>query len=98
MITFGGFDIYISVNLQCGKPGQTGDICLHFNPRLGGCINYYKLDLIILRHVGVSNNNHVVLNSYNSLSSTWGNEEKQPLIIMVDDGSAIRAFSQVINT
>ena len=24
-----------AVNLQCGKPGGSGDICLHFNPRLG---------------------------------------------------------------
>ena len=57
-------------------------------------INLINLSQFI---AGVANNNHVVLNSYNSLNSTWGNEEKQPLVIMLDDGTAIRAFSQVIN-
>jgi len=40
------------------------------------------------------NSNHIVLNSYDSNGSgTWGFEEKQPLVIMLDQGSAVRAFT-----
>ena len=39
---------------------------------------------------GVMNNNHVVLNSYHSGTGSWGEEEKQPLIIMCNDGTAFR--------
>jgi len=39
------------------------------------------------------NSNHIVLNSYDNLSGTWGFEEKQPLVVMMEQGSAIRAFT-----
>ena len=41
------------------------------------------------------NDTHVVLNTYNGGTNTWGPEEKQPLIIMCSDGSAVKAFNQV---
>ena len=89
-----------SVNLQVGK---SGDICLHFNPRLGKYFDFKsggdyfskvfrfndkKLILFLLQ--GVMNNNHVVLNSYHSGTASWAEEEKQPLIIMCNDGTAFR--------
>ena len=43
-------------------------------------------------------NNQIVLNSFDA--GAWGDEEKLPLIVMMDDGSAVRAFkqsNQVIN-
>ena len=39
------------------------------------------------------NSNYIVLNSYDSSSGAWGFEEKQPLVVMVDQGSAVRAFT-----
>ena len=67
-----------TVNLQSGsKPSQgQGDICLHFNPRLG-----------------IEGYNHVVLNHFDGKTGQWGPEEKQPLVIMCDDGSAVKAFA-----
>ena len=37
--------------------------------------------------------NHIVLNSFESLSGVWGFEEKQPLVVMVEQGTAVRAFT-----
>jgi len=37
-------------------------------------------------------NNQIVLNSFDA--GAWGDEEKLPLIVMMDDGSAVRAFKQ----
>ena len=37
---------------------------------------------------------HVVINTYDSKTATWGHEEKQPLVVMSEDGGAMRAFTQ----
>ena len=44
--------------------------------------------------LGYEGYNHVVLNSYDGRRGEWGVEEKQPLVIMCDDGSGVKAFSQ----
>ena len=56
----------------------------HDDKRLRICESYFVL------FQGVMNNNHVVLNSYHSGTGSWGEEEKQPLIIMCNDGTAFR--------
>ena len=38
---------------------------------------------------------HVVLNTFDSKTETWGAEEMQPLVVMSDGGGAVRAFIQV---
>ena len=45
------------------------------------CLNFFRLS-----------RNLVVLNSHEN--GTWGSEDLQPLIVMLEDGSAVRAFTK----
>jgi len=70
-----------------------GELCEQFSLNLQcGKIGVKSNDISLHFNPRLSKN-HIVLNSYDTLSSSWGHEEKQPLVVMMEKGTAMRAFT-----